>query len=426
MFNVSFMTNNKNLDDVYADLVKGITIVEDSSYKNLVNFNENKQLPKHNWFYIKEGYSKALVNKFVDKYHLKNGNLVFDPFCGSGTTLLASKERNIESIGVEINPFLAFLSKVKLENYNCNDRKNILKELRRINSKKNRKGLVPPELSISKKLFPYNLDIILNLRQNISDIKDTKSKDILKLGFLSVLEDCSIAKKDGNGLKYPKNKDVKDIKQEFNNKIIQMLKDISLENKTKFKVYNINSINSQNELKLYFNKVDLTIFSPPYLNCFDYTEVYKMELWFGDFVKDYSDLKSIRNETVSSHLNKNMTSIKNSDNRISQIITQISKKKLWNNKISAMIDNYFNDLESVLKTIYKLSSKNAKCVIVVGNSAYNETVIPTDLLLANIGRKIGFNKVKIIIARKLGTSSQQYKNVNAPNLLRESIIILEK
>jgi hypothetical protein len=243
---------------------------------------------------------------------------------------------------------------------------------------------------------------------------------------LSVLEDCSIAKKDGNGLKYPKNKDVKDIKQEFNNKIIQMLKDISLENKTKFKVYNINSINSQNELKLYFNKVDLTIFSPPYLNCFDYTEVYKMELWFGDFVKDYSDLKSIRNETVSSHLNKNMTSIKNSDNRISQIITQISKKKLWNNKISAMIDNYFNDLESVLKTIYKLSSKNAKCVIVVGNSAYNETVIPTDLLLANIGRKIGFNKVKIIIARKLGTSSQQYKNVNAPNLLRESIIILEK
>ena len=43
------------------------------------------------------------------------------------------------------------------------------------------------------------------------------------------------------------------------------------------------------------SSIDGIIFSPPYANCFDYTEIYKLELWFGGFVKDYSELKNYAN-----------------------------------------------------------------------------------------------------------------------------------
>ena len=42
------------------------------------------------------------------------------------------------------------------------------------------------------------------------------------------------------------------------------------------------------------NKVSFSLFSPPYVNCFDYFEVYKIELWFGDFINNYDQLRLLR------------------------------------------------------------------------------------------------------------------------------------
>ena len=44
----------------------------------------------------------------------------------------------------------------------------------------------------------------------------------------------------------------------------------------------------------------------------------------------------------------------------------------------------------------------------------------------NLGRKNGFKNNYIIQARKLGTSSQQYKKIDNLNMLRESLVVLSK
>ena len=49
------------------------------------------------------------------------------------------------------------------------------------------------------------------------------------------------------------------------------------------------------------NSIDLSIFSPPYANCFDYFEVYKIELWLGMFVKDYESLRVLRKSALTSN-----------------------------------------------------------------------------------------------------------------------------
>lgn len=41
------------------------------------------------------------------------GTAVFDPFCGAGTTLVAAAERGIRTVGVDLNPIAALISRVK-------------------------------------------------------------------------------------------------------------------------------------------------------------------------------------------------------------------------------------------------------------------------------------------------------------------------
>lgn len=55
-----------------------------------------------------------LVEVFLRKYRPK---LVYDPFCGSGTTLVEANALGINSLGCDISAFNVLLSRVKLYKY---------------------------------------------------------------------------------------------------------------------------------------------------------------------------------------------------------------------------------------------------------------------------------------------------------------------
>src|SRR3989338_10729211 len=55
-----------------------------------------------------------LVEVFLRKYTPK---LIYDPFCGSGTTLVESNVLSINSIGTDISAFNVLLTKVKTASY---------------------------------------------------------------------------------------------------------------------------------------------------------------------------------------------------------------------------------------------------------------------------------------------------------------------
>jgi DNA modification methylase len=433
-------------------LRENIPIKYRDEFKKLVNFSTNLDVPIHRWFEVKEGYSQKLIFRLVNE-HTSLPKLIFDPFAGGGTTLLAAKEIGISSFGFEVNPFLAFGSKVKLTHYFPEDIKKLTKIINIIKNLRGKPSIEPPKLSISTKLFRNNLQKILLLKEFILNLdEEQKIKDLVFLAFLSILEECSIAIKSGNGLKYPKNKKQKDpvlaiveklrIIEEDLNKIQKNEKffetDAQIFNEdvrsignltTNMSEFLVKDLVKEKEvnIKEFQNEVDLAIFSPPYLNCFDYTEVYKMELWFGDFVKNYEDVKKMRELTLISHLNQPLNSFIDFENTyVNFFVKEIQTKEIWSKKIPVMIKGYFRDMYKVLTGLYELLRSNGKCIIVVGNSAYANIIIPTDLLLAKIGKEIGFSNPKIYIARKLPTSSQQLKKVNTKELLRESLVIMEK
>src|SRR3954454_11781591 len=72
----------------------------------------NRNTPIFDWYLMPESYSAPLVRSAIEEFGV-GGGTVLDPFCGTGTTLLAARLAGCDALGVEVNPFLCFASRVK-------------------------------------------------------------------------------------------------------------------------------------------------------------------------------------------------------------------------------------------------------------------------------------------------------------------------
>ena len=65
-------------------------------------------------------------------------------------------------------------------------------------------------------------------------------------------------------------------------------------------------------------------------------------------------------------------------------------------------------------------------VIVVGNSSYASSIIPTDALVARIGEEEGYRVESLSVARHLHVSSQQRSKLSGlSGFMRETVVTLE-
>ncbi len=412
---------------------------EHATYSSLLNYSNDLNKPFQRWCRYKEGFSKDFVKQIINEYKSDDCLNILDPFVGSGTTILAANEMGYNGFGFEVNPFSFFLMKVKQTSYTDNDIILFKQEYERIlesleNDQIEKYNL--PELSFSNKVFQPEVEkYMMSCKVKILKIKESKIRDLLFLGWLSCIEELSVYRKAGNGLKFRKtvkpiilNKDsvLTKLKKQFNN----MYEDILILKSNNHSVNNIfNETSIDFSRKISSETIDGIIFSPPYANCFDYTEIYKLELWFGDFIKNYDDIKKLRTNSLKSHLNRdysNENKIANSK-ILNELIEEVKKSKLWAKKIPYMLNGYFLDMFNILDNCFKTLKNNGFCAIVVGNSAYGGIVIPTDLILAEYAQSIGFTVDKIEVDRYIITSSQQYeKTKNLGKYLRESVVCLKK
>jgi DNA modification methylase len=432
-----------NFNDTFLPkLQKGFNVIfpntNFATYKSLVNYASDLDKPIQKWYRYKEGYSIKLVDEILVKYWVKDNDLIVDPFCWSGSTLLKAKMRNCNSIWFEINPFSAFLAKTKTQDYSDSDYNNFCTTLDIFQKIKRCEQVNVPKLSTINKLFDKDaLDYLLTLKSNIENIEPGKVADLFRLAWLGILEDGSNYRKAGNGLKIRNTikkvfRDEDFIKTIFFKALNWIKEDlkfsISLSWKVNTSIVEDSCLNLDNYIEN--DSIKWVIFSPPYANCFDYTEIYKVELWMGWFVQDYPDLKILRKKGIRSHLNGYEIETKLAVESVPELwilVQELSQKELWDKRIPKMVEAYFNDMFLSISKIYAWLKKGGFCVIIVSNSAYWGVIVPTDLLLAKYARGLGFNVSSIEVARYIITSSQQYKETEKYRpYLRESIIYLEK
>lgn len=407
-----------------------------ATYTSLLNYSDDLNKPFQRWYRYKEGFSVELVELLIKEYSKHKEGIILDPFSGSGSTLLAANDMGYSGVGFEVNPFSFFLSKCKLEKYTKEiieqfkgKYEDILQKAETVDDE-----YVLPKLSISEKVFGDDIEkYYMNIGLLIEKCnEDERITNLLKLGWLACLEPLCNYRKAGNGLKIkkyvkPRIITVDDARvmllEEYQNMYIDLLKSKSMGDAT---VYNESCLNMSKRIKP--DSIEGVIFSPPYANCFDYTEIYKLELWFGKFVSEYSDLKKLRNVSLHSHLNGDLNiEVESKSETLSKLLVELQQKELWDKKIPKMLQLYYDDMFKVLDESYKALDDKGFCCIVVGNSAYGGIVFPADLILAEYAEKIGFKVDKIEVDRYIITSSQQYEMTKETGkYLRESVVCLVK
>jgi hypothetical protein len=107
----------------------------DLSFDNLKEADTTKHI--HRLHPYKGKFIPQLVEYFLDNHtdnfktekYFNKGDIVLDPFCGSGTTLAQSNELGIHAIGIDVSSFNAFISNCKIAIYDINKLEEEIKQI---------------------------------------------------------------------------------------------------------------------------------------------------------------------------------------------------------------------------------------------------------------------------------------------------------
>ena len=245
--------------------------------------------PRHRWYWAKEGFSPFLVQTAIDAEQCKGTDLIVDPFCGSGTVPLEALRCQLATAGAEVNPFLAFAANAKT----------LTPKLSAISIWRDRarqavyKGAYSPLIGYStfartrQKRGLFNQSVLKGFRSawlSLEAAPET-TKKILRLSLLRAVLDCANFSRDGKALRYRealmrRQFGRQDFDVSFSSRVEEVIEDIDsiLIPST---LPNIEITDSRHNLSKRFQGFKLCVTSPPYLNSFDYTDVYRPELFLG-------------------------------------------------------------------------------------------------------------------------------------------------
>lgn len=257
-------------------------------------FTDNMKLPVHRWFRYSAGFSAEWVEGEVS-CRAKDGRLnVLDPFCGSGTTLLAAAMRGADATGFETHPFVARIARAKtqiVEDVGGFEARAALLLRNAAERQQTEPSTASPLLL---KCYDSNrLAQLESLREAYSAmISDPDPTDeLIWLAITSVLRECSgVGTAQWQYVLPNKTKArVSEPFAAFRHKINQMCQDLLVVKAKKNGAIVVKETDARSPE--HQGRFDLVLTSPPYPNNYDYADATRLEMTFWGEIQGWGDLQ---------------------------------------------------------------------------------------------------------------------------------------
>ena len=395
-------------------------------------------LPFQGWRRFKEAFAPELVAAAVSETQKALGrNLVglADPFGGSGTSALASQFLGVRPTTIEVNPFLADLIEAKVTTYKLDAVGHalgrVVEDARRTG--RTASGLFPGAPSTfvepgvkGRFLFSFaTADRLAAYRDAIEKLDDPSIRRLFRVILAAVAIPVSNVVVSGKGRRYRSGDasrlgDPTLVERLFVDGVLEALFDLQRYERRKCRDYVVLRGDAR-VLMAEADPVDLAVFSPPYPNSFDYTDVYNVELWVLGYLDGSASNRKLREATLRSHvqINRPMAAEGSHSPTLAATMERLGQVRagLWNAQIPEMIGAYTDDMRCVLATLRQKLNDGGRVFMVVGDSRYAGINVPVASILAEEAPFLGYRVLRTEPFRSMRVSPQQGGRAELPETL---------
>ena len=434
--------------------------------------------PVYRWVRYKEAYSPQLVRDVLDE--LLPGQpgrgdpgdgVVYDPMAGSGTSLLVAAERGLPALGADLLPYAAFVSSTMVRWREADP----ARLLRTGEDALSARGSFPdgPRLDVPAASWAFAPEVagaLTGLLSVLAEVPDGIERDLVRLAVLSAVEQVSYAVKDGTSLRrrlpggparpgrpgqQREEMGVPDVVASVRRRIGIIAADLedalSASQATPGSEAGSRGTGAGSAARALVApgvtrspaavvradarrwrparaSCSAVLFSPPYPNRYDYSAIYQLELVLGRFVPDAAGLRRVRKQLLRSHLEappRNAYAVELPALR--EFLSAVNGSRAkgdQSGRVLRMVAGFFEDMADVLGQAAEAMRPGASAAVVIATQTYFGQHLPTDLLLAELGRAAGLEVRALWVVRAKGVASQQRGLSSSAS--RETVLVLRK
>jgi methylase of polypeptide subunit release factors len=376
------------------------------------------------------------IPKFAIESFSKPGDLVLDPFCGSGTTLVEAFLAGRRSVGTDINPLATFVSKVKTTPIEASTLESALTEIMwgwRAAACGSLDRDDPYVVNINHWFRPEVKSQLHVLREVIRQIEDNAVREFFLGVFSAFIRGVSNADPQHVFPGYSKRMRALDaagrvinVEDSFLRASRKRIKAVAAlpHDGSAPQIYSgpLEEASIQNE------SVDLVVTNPPYISSIRYLETMKIEMGWLDLLRSQEEyLKLDRTVTGTERFYKSdltelpLTGIAVVD----EIIRPLYEE---NPKMAKTVSEYFIRMLRTFETLKKLVRPGGFLVIKIADSKVRSQIVRTPQIFVEMCQELGFDLKENFIdqfgenSRSLLTARNSYSGL----MTYDHVLVLQK
>jgi len=381
------------------------------------------------------------IPRFCIESHSKIGDVVLDPFMGSGTTLLESYIAGRTSYGIDIHPLARLIAKVKTTPLDPQRldfaAKGLIQSIRQDESS-NEDWI--PEIPNREHWFRESvLTQLARIKKHVWSMPRSDLQDFFKICLSSIVRKVSNSDDDSlipEVTSFQRKLDRQgktsyDAIAKFENTVNSKLVDasdlwrISGEVNERYReTPTVNIIgNDARDVDLEDSSVDLAVTSPPYASAVHYVSVHKLEMFWLGLLSEISELDSRVVGTARAYVSEYRAWEPRTE--IAPLRKVLDELLAKDKKSAYIVYKYFDEMRKNFDEVNRVLKRNRKYCVVVGENTFRRVRIPTYRILAHVAGRSGF-ELKDLLCYDVINRHLDIPRWNDSRIERDYVLVLQR